>query len=136
MEHVDFGDCECNLSTPPTTTIRADYDRLVRVFENLYRNAVQHTDSAVELRVGVLQDAATQTTQEQQTGFFIEDTGSGISEQERAEIFDNGYTTSTDGTGFGLSIVENIVDAHGWDIHVTESSEGGARFEISGVEFC
>jgi PAS domain S-box len=136
MEHVDFGDCECNLSIPPTTTIRADYDRLVRVFENLYRNAVQHTDSAVEVRVGLLQDTATQPTEEQQTGFFIEDTGSGIPEQERAEIFDNGYTTTTDGTGFGLSIVENIVDGHGWDIHVTESSEGGARFEISGVEFC
>lgn len=136
MDHVDFADCECKLSIPPTTTIRADYDRLVRVFENLYRNAVQHTDSAVELRVGVLQDAETQTPQKQRTGFFIEDTGPGIPEQERAEVFDNGYTTSADGTGFGLSIVENIVDAHDWDIHVTESSEDGARFEISDVEFC
>lgn len=38
------------------------------------------------------------------------------------------------GTGFGLSIVKQIVDAHDWDIHVTEGQTGGTRFEISGVE--
>jgi signal transduction histidine kinase len=45
----------------------------------------------------------------------------------------DGYTSSEDGTGFGLSIVEQIVDAHDWSIDVTDSEEGGARFEITGV---
>jgi signal transduction histidine kinase len=49
-------------------------------------------------------------------------------------VFDRGYTTSEDGTGFGLSIVEEIVDAHGWDIAVAESEDGGARFEITGID--
>lgn len=39
------------------------------------------------------------------------------------------------GTGFGLSIVKMTTEEHGWKISVTDSQEGGARFEISGVEF-
>ena len=35
-----------------------------------------------------------------------------------------------DGRGFGLAIVRTIIEAHGWEIEVTESSSGGARFEI------
>lgn len=134
--HVELNGCELIMNMPPETTVRADHDRLLRVFENLYRNAVQHNDSPLQLRVGVVQNAETQPAHEQQTGFYIADTGCGIPEDERADIFDSGYTTSTEGTGFGLSIVDNIVEAHDWNIHVTESSEGGARFEITGVEFC
>lgn len=39
----------------------------------------------------------------------------------------------SEGTGFGLSIVADVVDAHDWDIRVTESNDGGARFDIAGV---
>ncbi|TKX83579.1 HAMP domain-containing histidine kinase, partial [Halorubrum sp. SS5] len=39
-----------------------------------------------------------------------------------------------DGTGFGLSIVAQIADAHGWDVRVTDGADGGARFEVTGVE--
>lgn len=46
-------------------------------------------------------------------------------------MFDSGYSTTTDETGFGLSIVEEIVDAHGWSLRVTDSESGGARFEIT-----
>ncbi|MFW6017632.1 MAG: ATP-binding protein, partial [Halapricum sp.] len=52
---------------------------------------------------------------------------------EDVDIFDPGVTTSADGNGFGLAIVEEIVTAHGWEIHATESEDGGARFEITGV---
>ena len=37
--------------------------------------------------------------------------------------------------GFGLRIVRQIADAHGWDVRVTDGDDGGARFEFSGVEF-
>lgn len=45
------------------------------------------------------------------------------------------YLTSEEGTGFGPAIVKQVADAHGWTIRVTDSSEGGPRFEITGVEF-
>jgi signal transduction histidine kinase len=60
----------------------------------------------------------------------VEDDGHGIPENERDSVLDHGYTTGT-GTGVGLCIVGDIVDAHGWEVTVTESRDGGARFEIS-----
>ncbi|WP_253738525.1 ATP-binding protein [Halohasta salina] len=49
-------------------------------------------------------------------------------------MFDTGYSTDRNGTGFGLAIVARIVEAHGWEISVVEGSAGGARFEITGVD--
>jgi signal transduction histidine kinase len=49
-------------------------------------------------------------------------------------VFETGFSTAEDGTGFGLAIVGEIADAHGWSVSVTEGHEGGARFEITGVE--
>jgi signal transduction histidine kinase len=50
-------------------------------------------------------------------------------------VFEAGYSTNEDGTGFGLRIVEQVANAHGWEVAITESEQGGARFEITGVEF-
>lgn len=67
-------------------------------------------------------------------GFFVEDDGVGIPERDRARVFDSGYSTGADGTGFGLHIVRTIADAHGWDVTATDGSDGGARFEFRDVE--
>ena len=104
--------------------VRADPSRLRQVFENLYRNSVEHAEPGVTITVGELPD-----------GVYIEDDGPGIPEDERADVFEMGYSTTDEGTGFGLSIVREVVEAHGWEIGVTESGEGGARFEITGVTF-
>jgi signal transduction histidine kinase len=67
-------------------------------------------------------------------GFYVEDDGPGISESERERVFETGYTTASAGTGFGLAIVEGIAEAHDWEVAVTSSGDGGARFEVTGVE--
>jgi PAS domain S-box-containing protein len=131
-QHVESGDASLELTVAADVHIQADSDRLLHIFENLFRNAVEHNDGSLTVRVGT-----TEQTQgadgEASTGFFVEDNGDGIPEQMRSEIFEHGYTTNDEGTGFGLSIVEEIVDAHGWTIQATESQAGGARFEITGV---
>jgi len=99
-------------------------DRVKRLFENLFRNAVEHGEGVTTVTVGALDDRA---------GFYVADNGAGIPEGEREHVFEPGYTISEDGTGFGLAIVADIVAAHGWEISVTESVDGGARFEIEGV---
>jgi signal transduction histidine kinase len=66
-------------------------------------------------------------------GFYVEDDGPGVPEDDRESVFTAGYSTADDGTGFGLSIVKQVTDAHGWSIALTESGAGGARFEITGV---
>lgn len=116
--------------TPDDLTIHADYDRLLRVFENLFRNAVEHNDPPVTVRVGMLERPASET---HAAGLAVEDDGSGLTAEDPEIIFDQGYSTNDGGTGLGLSIVKDIVEAHGWSINVTESEMGGVRFEITGV---
>ncbi|OYR57107.1 hypothetical protein DJ71_26370, partial [Halorubrum sp. E3] len=67
-------------------------------------------------------------------GFYVEDDGPGIPEAERDDVFESGHTTAEDGTGFGLAIVREIVEAHGWSVAVAEGAAGGARFEFTGVD--
>ena len=114
-------------------SVRADRSRLQQLLENLIRNSVEHSSSStkqsptteeVTITVGALPD-----------GFYVEDDGPGIPKTDRETVFQAGYTTSEDGTGFGLSIVERVADAHGWDVCVTDGSNGGARFEVTGVAF-
>ncbi|MFW6317209.1 MAG: PAS domain S-box protein [Halorubrum sp.] len=101
--------------------VLADRDRLKRLLENLFRNAAEHGGSRVV--VGDLDD-----------GFYVADDGPGIPEERRDEVFESGYTTSETGTGFGLAIVERIAEAHGWEVTLTESESGGARFEFRGAD--
>lgn len=106
-------------------TVEADRGLLRNVFENLFRNAVDHNDLPLTVRVGTLSG-----TDSSPVGFFVEDDGVGIPREQRESVFEHGYTTVENGTGFGLSIVSEFVEAHGWEITVTESTTGGARFEI------
>jgi signal transduction histidine kinase len=64
-----------------------------------------------------------------ESGFYIEDDGPGVPPDDRTDVFENGYTTEENGTGFGLSIVQTIFEAHGWNVSLTEGTEGGARIE-------
>jgi PAS domain S-box-containing protein len=118
---VETGDAELVVDTD--RTISVDTSRIQQLFENLFRNAIEHGGRDVTIRVGTLSD-----------GFYVEDDGPGIPAEEREDVFEHGYTTDDDGTGFGLNIVEEIVTAHGWEIRVTDGTDGGARFEITGVE--
>ena len=101
-------------------TVEADASRLRQLLENLFANAVTHGGDDVTVRVGPTED-----------GFYIADDGPGIPPEEREKVFETGYTDSEDGTGFGLSIVRRIADAHDWSVRVTEGESGGARFEFS-----
>jgi len=114
------------LTIEGSATVRADRSRLRQVFENLFRNAIGHAGPTVTLRVGLL---------EERSGFYIEDDGPGIPADRRDRVFEYGYSSTADQSGFGLAIVRQIVEAHGWTIRVVEGTKGGARFEITGVEF-
>ncbi|MFC7251732.1 nitrogen regulation protein NR(II) [Halomicroarcula sp. GCM10025324] len=103
-------------------SITADKSRFQELLENLFRNAIDHGGEDVTVRVGRLDG---------KPGVYVADDGAGISKSIRSEVFTHGYSTNREGTGYGLSIVHQIVEGHGWEIEITESSEGGARFEIA-----
>ncbi|SFG81161.1 PAS domain S-box-containing protein [Halopelagius inordinatus] len=140
---VDTDDAELSVSDS-LGVVSADGGRLGQAMENLFRNAVEHgptgrqtqsgdvvergsksgpvtSDDTVTVSVGPLDEGL---------GFYVADDGPGIPESDREAVFEHGHTTCEQGSGFGLSIVESIVEAHGWNVRVTESSAGGARFEI------
>jgi signal transduction histidine kinase len=114
---------EASLAIETDGFISADPSQLQQLFENVFRNAVEHTTGAITVTVGELA-----------TGFYIADSGAGIPVDEREKIFETGYSTTGSGTGLGLSIVSEIVQAHGWEVSVTESDHGGTQLEITGVE--
>ena len=105
-------------------TFQVDPSRVRHILENLFRNAVQHGGNEVTVRIGLLENA----------GFYVEDDGPGIPTDQRGVVFEPGETSAKGGTGFGLTIVRRAAEAHGWDVSVTESDSGGARFEFAGVE--
>jgi len=121
-------------------TVQADESRLTQVFENLFRNSVEHgstdsrpaADEGTEVTRGGETDAdVTITVGRTVDGFYVEDDGPGIPESERDRVFEGGYSTADDGTGFGLNIVRTVAEAHGWRVNLTEGSTGGARFEFA-----
>jgi len=111
-----------SLAVETDRTVLADRSRLQQLIENLVCNAIEHGGENVTVTVGDLP-----------RGFYVEDDGPGIPPAEREDVFDLGYSTARGGTGFGLNIVEQAAEAHGWDVRVTEGEGGGARFEITGV---
>jgi len=157
-EGVETADATLRVETD--RAVRADRSRLRQVFENLVRNSVEHgrprdgdavsrddensetefsnhsTSSRAEPGDSVEHagEGVTVTVGDVDGGFYVADDGPGIPEADREAVFEAGYTTNDEGTGFGLEIVEAVAAAHGWDVEVTESESGGARFEFTGVD--
>lgn len=106
--------------------VRAVESRLCQAFENLFRNVREHGGTDVStVWVGPLEDG---------TGFYVEDDGRGIPPEDRTQVFESGFSTTVEGTGFGLPIVQAVVQAHDWTIDVATGRDGGARFEIRNRE--
>ncbi|ESP87322.1 sensor histidine kinase [Candidatus Halobonum tyrrellensis] len=119
------GDADATLRTADDLgTVDADESRLRELLENLFRNAVDHAGEGVTVTVGSTAD-----------GFYVEDDGPGIPTETREEVFSRGYTTADDGTGFGLAIVRDIAEAHGWRVSASDCGDG-ARFVVDTDPTC
>ena len=148
---------EATLQTATDQTIVADPSRLRQLLENLIHNAVEHGSTSsrpgADEAVGhgsapqSQADGTGQTLEHQDDGvtitldtlqsgdgFYVADDGPGIPTEKRDQIFESGWSSSEEGTGFGLTIVSEIAASHDWAISIAESDDGGARFEFHGVE--
>lgn len=133
MELVDLGELagqcwnavetgDATLVNEAETHFHADQSQLRQLLENLIRNAVEHGGDDVTITIG-----------DQPDGFYVADDGQGIPPEDREQVFEPGYSTSTEGTGFGLSIIRQITEAHGWTVSLDTSTDGGIRFDVTGV---
>jgi signal transduction histidine kinase len=103
--------------------LACDREQMIQVFLNLLINAVQHVPEAGRVRLAT-EDA------EGALLVRVEDDGPGIPEDERERVFDPFFTRRDGGVGLGLTIVRQIVEAHGGEIAVSRGHLGGACFTI------
>jgi two-component system sensor histidine kinase HydH len=105
--------------------ILVDPDRINQVFLNLYLNAIESMKNGGNLNVWLLKN-------EEKNGIEIrvQDTGTGISEDDLTHIFDPYFTTKASGTGLGLAIAHNIIEAHDGEIKVDSRLDQGTTVTI------
>lgn len=122
---------EIDTSFPRSGVILGDSLRLHQILVNLVGNAIKFTDTgSIELSVGVLEREDDVLTLE----FSVSDTGIGISEEQRTRLFDSfeqaesSTTRRYGGTGLGLTISRQLVQAMGGEIDVSSSEGEGSCF--------
>ncbi|WEL16214.1 Signal transduction histidine kinase, contains PAS domain [Halorhabdus sp. SVX81] len=194
-ETVDTDGATLEVEPAGDITVYADHSRLRTVFENLFRNAVEHgsTNPDSQPRRAAFTDGTGADTQPRSTqresesdvdpgsksgdpllrggdsntdepqseptserlaerdsnagdasltvrlgrtehGFYVEDDGPGIPEDDREDVLEYGYTTDATGTGLGLAIVDAIANAHGWGVEIADGRDGGARIVFDEVD--
>lgn len=109
--------------------INADRDRVSQVFTNLLANAIKFTPEKGSISISINKD-------KEYASWIIQDTGKGMSMDERSHIFDRFYMVDPSrnsrlgGQGLGLSIVKSIVHAHQGKITVDSTPEKGTTFTV------
>ena len=112
------------LSCDEKLTINADPDRLSQIIINLLSNALKATESGGNVMI---------TANEGQTGTVIEvgDSGSGIADEDIPFIFERFYRGEKGGLGIGLTIVRELIEAHGGTITARSDAGKGSVFTLT-----
>ncbi|MFX0113827.1 MAG: PAS domain S-box protein [Candidatus Hodarchaeota archaeon] len=106
--------------------VPGDREKLLQVFQNLFENAITHgMPTKIEVR---------KQNDENGTSILIINNGKLISSEDREKIFQRGFTTKEEGKGLGLTIVQKLVEAHGWKIDLEPSSETRFRIFIPSIK--
>jgi two-component system, OmpR family, phosphate regulon sensor histidine kinase PhoR len=109
----------------------ADRDRLVQVLLNLVRNAITYTPE------GGIVSIALEQPDPDHLALTVHDTGAGIPQDELERVFERFYRTdasrsrATGGSGLGLSIVRDLVDAMGGAVSATSAPGEGSAFRVT-----
>ena len=109
--------------------LSADRGKISQVIANLLSNALKYTDENGSITISVKQ-------KKDSAELVVEDTGIGISKEDRARVFERFYRTDksrtrkTGGAGIGLSITKAIVQAHGGTIYCESEPGTGSRFIV------
>jgi nitrogen fixation/metabolism regulation signal transduction histidine kinase len=103
--------------------VPADRDLLARALDNLLANALEAMPDGGSLRVRTLRVP-------EGVAVEVEDTGPGLSDEQRTRLFTPYYTTKKGGTGLGLAIVQGIVSDHGGRVQVRSEAGHGTAFTL------
>lgn len=112
---------------PPTLKVNADTDLLEQALINLIRNSIDALAEASEPHVRLKAELDTSG----RTLITVEDNGSGMPDDVRENIFVPFYTTKRTGSGVGLSLVRQIMRAHGGNVGVRTAVGSGTAIRLS-----
>ena len=108
---------------PPSVQIHADPDQISQIFWNLVRNALRAMEDGGSLRVAGRPEGDRYLLE-------VSDSGHGMSEEERANLFHPFQSFFDTGTGIGMAIVYRIVEEHGGRVTVSSRPGGGTRITV------
>jgi signal transduction histidine kinase len=106
-------------------TVEADEQMLRQALFNLLLNAIQAVDGVGDIQIQAERRGAAEAVLE------VRDNGPGVAPEHRSEIFKPYFTTQKTGTGLGLAVVQQIAQAHGWEIECVPNQPRGAVFRIT-----
>ena len=108
--------------------IMGDATQLQQVILNLIKNAIE----ALASGSAAMKAIRLVTTHDGNSvvSLYVQDTGPGIAPTSEANIFDPFFTTKTSGMGLGLSLSRRIIEDHGGDLRLAETTPKGCTFEI------
>ena len=112
--------------------VSADKREIHRVLHNLVDNAVKFTDEN-----GIIEVETSLPKNEHKVYVSVSDSGKGVPDSEKRHIFEAFYKSDSSrgldktGSGIGLSVVKEIINAHGEIVVCKDSESGGAKFEFS-----
>lgn len=111
---------EVESDVPP---VRVDDGQIRQVLFNLMRNAREAMPGGGTIRVAVRRGG-------EGVDVLVDDDGEGMSEETRQRLFEPFFTTKSHGTGLGLVIIREIVEAHGGVVSCDRLSPRGTRFRV------
>jgi signal transduction histidine kinase len=105
------------------TMVLADKDQMIRVFNNLLKNAIQaieiEEDGLIEVQI---------SKENEMIQIAVRDNGNGIDDELQEKIFSPNFTTKTSGMGLGLAMVKSIINSHGGTIWFESEIQKGTTF--------
>jgi signal transduction histidine kinase len=114
----------CSIEIPRDAPLSADGEMLRRAVLNLVLNAIDAMPDGGELVITGYNGAG-------EFELEIADSGAGIPDDAMDRIFDPFFSTKREGTGLGLALVQQIVQAHGGTVRAANCPEGGAAFTLT-----
>jgi signal transduction histidine kinase len=102
--------------------IVADPEAASLFLQILFKNALEHVGPSVTVTLGTTAD-----------GFYVADDGPGFAVDPPERVLDAGFTTVEGNTGFGLYVARRLANDHDWALSLSESEDGGGRFEVGNV---
>ena len=115
---LETGSCEA-----PAIRVDVDRGQIEQALLNILKNAIEAIDGTGTITIR-LSSAAGRST------LAIEDTGPGIAAEAQSNLFTPFFSTKPHGQGIGLTLVQEILSAHGFDYGIERTAHGTTRFSI------